>query len=196
MIIGIAGRKQSGKNTVSMYMEEWYGFEQRAFADPIKRALEQIFDWPRSIWDSEESKNAVDPRWGVSPRQMAQHMGTEWGQFALCESFPQFAKTIGRTLWVTRATHGLTGEEDVVFNDMRFLHEAEAIRKLGGYVFFLDRASQSEDAHLSETELSLIKPDYIIVNDGSRDDLYDQVDEIMEELLDEKYGPIDYELLL
>lgn len=45
-IIGVAGQKKHGKDTVATYLKEHYGFTQRAFADELKEIFARTFDIP------------------------------------------------------------------------------------------------------------------------------------------------------
>jgi len=187
MLIAICGKKRTGKDTVADYIQEFWGFQKRSFAKPIKKALEIIFDWPEEIWHSDELKEEVDPRWGISPRQAAQHMGTEWGQYHLGQSFPLFHDTMGRKLWVARALFDIDNE-DVVVSDLRFLHEAEAIRDRGGFIIKIHRNLKYEDGHLSEIGVNIIDADFEIDNDKTELHLLGIVDSVMEDIFGTKEG--------
>ena len=43
VIIGITGKKRSGKDTISEYFEKKYKFTRNAFADPIKGVCREMF---------------------------------------------------------------------------------------------------------------------------------------------------------
>lgn len=180
MIIGITGKKGSGKNAIANILESEHGFLVRALADPIKWAISEIFGWSLIAMDDRKFKEEIDPEFGVSPRQVMQDMGTEWGQFHLCEMFPEFAKVTGRNLWVKRLLQDYYEdyyEEDyLAVPDVRYLHEVEALREYGAYIIkVIDPRIESTDTHLSETELDQIKPDVTIYNSGTLDDLRKQV---------------------
>ena len=88
MIVGVSGLKRSGKDTVAELLVKEYGFERYSFADPIKEAMSIVFDWDdRYLYG--ELKEIIDPRWGISPRQVFQHFGTEYAQHILPEVFPE-----------------------------------------------------------------------------------------------------------
>lgn len=60
MIIGLTGLKGSGKDTVAAYLIKEYGFERRAFADPLKRSIAALFDI--EFADIEKMKNDPNSR--------------------------------------------------------------------------------------------------------------------------------------
>ena len=101
MIVGVTGYKRSGKDIVAAVFVNLYGFRKYEFARPMKEACAAIFGWGEDeLYGSK--KEWIDPRWGISPRQALQHLGTEWGQLELCDEFPEFAEVTGRLLWVKR----------------------------------------------------------------------------------------------
>lgn len=178
MIIGITGKKGSGKDTIADILSKEFGFHKLSLADPIKQALNIVFGWNQRDWEPER-KELVDERWGISPRQAAQHLGTEWGQFGLIDSFPKFSEVTGRSLWVRSCLDKVKRFSSVSIADVRFLHEAVAIREEGGLIIRVYRHNDHTDTHPSETEMELIYPDYQIMNDSGMDNLVKSVKEIM-----------------
>lgn len=191
MIIGITGYKRSGKDTAAKYLAENYGtkdegtflslvfgFHTYHFADPLKRALETIYGWDKGIWDSPE-KEEIDPYWGVSPRQAAQILGTEWS-ILLGDTFPEYKRVTGRKTYLKAFLRHVEEHPDwnFIVPDMRFEYEADAIRFLGGSVLRIRRpeVEQSSDAHASEKEYLTLFADAEYVNDGSLDELYEFLD--------------------
>ena len=63
----------------------------------------------------------------------------------------------------------------VVVNDIRFIHEYNSIKELGGYIIKVYRDIPDKDNHLSESELDNFTTDkfnHIILNDKTKDHLY------------------------
>lgn len=175
-IIAIAGHKRSGKSTVAAHLRDRYGFQVIALADPIKAACREIFGWTTEHTDG-ALKETIDERYGLSPRQAMQHLGTEWGQFGLSGAFPRFAERTERGLWVRRLLAGISG--DVVVPDVRFLHEAGALGERGAVIWRICRPDCRGDAHASEAEVDRIAADAEIENCGTLADLLARVDELM-----------------
>lgn len=180
MIIGITGKKGSGKNTSAEHISCTYGYKEMSLAHPIKEALNVIFGWRADVW-LPHNKEVIDPRYGISPRQAAQNIGTEWGQFGLCQSFPLFEKTTYRSLWVNRLLAEAKLYPRVVISDVRFLHEVEAIAEQGGVILRILGGDYS-DLHPSEAEMDSIVFDYVVSNDGTIQKLYDHLDAVMVEV--------------
>jgi len=168
-LIGISGHKRSGKSTVAGILQAEYGFTLGSFAAPIKAAARVMFDWIEEHTDG-ALKEVIDPRWGISPRQAMQHIGTEWGQIELCAAYPLFRQVTGRCLWVNRLLDSAV-DSSMVIPDVRFSHEADAIHSRGGMVIMVKRPGYDGDGHASETEIDGLSFDHLIVNDGTVADL-------------------------
>ena len=82
-LIGIIGSKQSGKDTAGTYLINEHGFTRYAFGDPVKKICQTLFDLSEEQLSNHILKEKIDPRWGISPREMFQRIGTEFGQFEL-----------------------------------------------------------------------------------------------------------------
>lgn len=184
MVIGLAGRMGSGKDTVCELMQELHGGEvlRRAFADPLKisaaRALgfvgseQAAVDYCNML--KEQGTIAVfqgdDALTDITGRQFLQWYGTEahrnvFGQdFWIDASLPLFR---------TEADFfGTDPKEDiVVFTDVRFPNEAARIKEWGGEVWEVIRFNDEADEHLSEQKLPARLVNATIDNRGTYDDL-------------------------
>ncbi len=186
-IIGVTGYKRSGKDTVAKVFVNSYGFKKYEFARPMKEACAVIFGWG----DAElygDKKEIVDPRWGISPRQALQHIGTEWAQLELCAEFPEFAEVTGRLLWVKRFELEVLNygpRENWVISDVRFPHEVERLRLFRDSVIIrvLRPDLVHDDTHDSEHYYDKLKADFTIVNDGTLMDLHHKTIELAQEIL-------------
>ena len=184
-MVGLVGKKRSGKDTVADIFSNYHQFVRYYFARPIKKALEIIFDWDER--HSEGSlKEIVDPRWGISPREAMQHLGTEWAQIDLPEVYSEFNRVCGRELrvkiflqWYERqkiiASFPKTFIK-VIITDVRFPHEVEAIRNLGGVIVKVERPEiDSVDSHESESYIDKIIPNFTFINNVSKEELKESV---------------------
>lgn len=115
-------------------------------------------------------KNTVDPRWGVSPRELLQWIGTD----VIRKRFPGH--------WVRLMEHRVRGLQDrvgktalITVDDVRFEDEAELIRKLGGVVVHIvGRKAEVEDHtadHKSEQGIMFMTGDEVIDNSGTTEEL-------------------------
>lgn len=175
-LFGIHGKARSGKDTVVKYLTDNYGFIRNAFADPLKRAAQQMFMLTDAqTWD-ENLKEEVIPYWGMSPREIFQKIGTEGGR-----------EVFGDDVWLKRWYFHYNQFKDLTHYavpDVRFPNEADYIRSLGGNMWHVLRdgagLSNERAAHASEAGLVPDAKDIIIRNNGTLEDLYAQVDEVMQ----------------
>lgn len=168
-IVGIVGRKQSGKSTVAQIFEE-LGFKRYAFADPIREMLKIMFLWSDYNFSTEERKETVDPIWGISPREGMQSLGTEYGQYLLMQLYPEYKETTQRNIWVQRFLIEVGAHPEItkwVIDDVRFPHEVEMLNENGAKLITVVRDSDSFkiDQHESEAYYNSITSDYIVYND-------------------------------
>lgn len=162
-IIGLAGRKQSGKTTAAEYLVKC-GFVRQSFADPIKNMVSTLFKdlghEERLSFLLNDGKEFLLPDICKSPRWMMQTLGTEWGR-----------NLIDPDLWVEAARKKVLSTRDsVVFDDVRFENEATMIRNLGGLIIHIDRGDLVTDSHASEQGIRDHADDAFIDNDHSLTD--------------------------
>jgi hypothetical protein len=82
------------------------------------------------------------------------------------------ARTVfGDDFWVDRALTLAVKDGNVVFPDVRFENEADAIRSAGGKVIRIDRPGHVATGHVSETGLVGYDFDKVFDNGGSIQDL-------------------------
>ena len=184
-LIGIIGLKNSGKDTVGDYLVSEFGFTKYAFAHPVKQVCKTIFSLSDEQLEDRVLKEKIDPRWGISPREMFQRVGTDFGQFAIFKIFPELKQKLKyRELWVKIFEQWLKDNSDlnVVITDVRFKHEAAKIKDLGGQIIKINRDTGMTDSHISEVELNEISQeliDFEIDNNYKLVDLYSQIDKII-----------------
>ena len=98
VLIGLTGKKRSGKDTVADYLKDEVGFFKYALADPMKKACEEIFYMDESqLWG--DRKEEIDPRYGVTPREIMQVFATELFQFDIYKKIPNLTVP-PRMLWI------------------------------------------------------------------------------------------------
>lgn len=190
MIIGVVGKKRSGKDTIGDYLVKKYGFIRMGLADPIKEACKHIFLMEDDqLWGGK--KEVIDERYGVTPREILQVMGTELFQYDIYNHLPKLMEKVPpRTLWINRfvlmykaTKEKINNEPDVVISDVRFKHEAKRIYKMGGKLIKVVRPGlKNDDTHASEQELDKIHNVFIIHNDKTIADLLKKVDRYIKHL--------------
>lgn len=163
-LIGITGRMGHGKDTVADMLQKDHGYQQVAFADPLKTVLSIIACEPVENFYDRELKEKHSPSLGMTRREAMQLMGTE-----VCREM------FGAQIWtdglITRWHQG--GQQPTVVSDVRFDEEALAIIANGGVILRVVRPGidEGESSHASEAGIDpgLIK--YEIRNESTLQDL-------------------------
>jgi hypothetical protein len=174
--IGMAGYARSGKDTVAAYLIEHEGYIRMSFADPIREALLALdpmvsvggYHVPlrqaHGIYGWEGLKTS-----GVDVRGLLQRLGTEVGR-----------EMFGEDFWVEAALSRAEDGAKIVFADVRFPNEANAIKKLGGKVYRVERDGVGPaNDHISERALDDYEFDAVIDNGGSIELLYSSLGAIL-----------------
>ena len=185
MLIGITGRKRSGKDTVAAYLRDKYRFVRYQMASPLKKAVCALFGWDPDIVEDGPEKEKIDPRYGISPRQAMQFMGFELGK-ELGGRFTEFETTTGRLLYVKRMVQFVQANEhvNIVIPDIRMPYEIEAIQNRGGRILRVVRDTKiNPDIHATEMFVDTMEVDAELFNMGSVEELYDAVDRLMRDIV-------------
>lgn len=160
-IIGMVGYKGSGKTTITASVCNIDNtIQQMNFSSPIVSML-IAFGVPGSmIFDKKQWDTPLNMLCGRTIRHAVQTLGTEWGR-----------RTIGEDVWLLsglRRAQVVGGT--VIFDDVRFPNEFDAIRQSGGTLLAIVRPGLAVDlSHESEQHIAALQArcDYTIVNDGS-----------------------------
>jgi hypothetical protein len=168
LLIGLSGYARSGKDTVAELLCLNYGYKRVSFADPMRQALYVLS--PKLDNIVRLSEYVDDYGWDVAKqnqevRRLLQVFGTEVGR-----------KMFGLDFWIDIALKDLSGDTQVVISDVRFPNEADAIAKLGGSMWRINRKNHSAvNGHTSEHAMDNYMFNHVIYNDGTLDDLSDEV---------------------
>lgn len=161
-IIGLAGRKQSGKTSAAQYLEK-SGFVRLSFAEPMRKMLDALLlSYGYSQREIERmltiDKEVLLGEIEQSPRHLLQTLGTEWGR-----------NCINPDLWLLVARQKILHADSdyIVFDDVRFENEAAMIRDLGGLIIHIDRGELLSDFHASEAGIDDHEADAFVDNDHS-----------------------------
>ena len=178
-IIGLLGKKHVGKDTVAEYMTNKYGVMTYALAEPLKEMVGMLFNLDYEQMHG-ELKEVVDERWGCTPRHMFQTIGTEICRKQLHNYIPNVKEN---EFWLMKFEQWLSDNEYmyICVTDLRVKNEIDFIKKLGGKIIYIERETKEKDVHSSEMyEVQESDYDFHIINNGTLDELYEKVDEIME----------------
>lgn len=178
MIIGLTGPAFAGKDTAGRYLARAHHYALFAFADPIRDGLRAMLGLTDRDFFPENKEKPI-PWAGKSPRQFMQLLGTEWGR-----------ELIDQDIWIKHMAQRLARAEQagdsIVITDVRFYGEADMIRAKGGEIWRIERpgaATTASNTHISEIEAAAIATDRTLLNDGTREQLYTQLDAALEAAL-------------
>jgi|TARA_B110000971_G_C20006818_1_gene499545 hypothetical protein len=190
MIIGICGLIGCGKGTVADILVEEHNFKKLSFADKLKDGVATVFGWDRSMLEgdtrqSREWREQRDEFWSketkrnITPRIVLQEFGTDCMRHGFDDS-----------IWVSIVKQELIKNptKDFVIPDVRFPNEALMIQKLNGHVWrairgpdpvwfrmYQDIGVEPKDVHESEWRWANVNFDAQVSNNGTLDDLKNQV---------------------
>ncbi len=212
MIIGVCGFIGSGKDTIADYLTNFHGFRRESFANTLKDAVAQVFGWDRTLLEgrtkqAREWREIPDEWWSnclgmtITPRYILQQWGTE-----VCR------KGFHDDIWIASLENKLRHTtDDVVISDCRFPNEIKSIRNAGGIVIRVKRGPEPDwynhavnynagaqkigwaigkkfldDATVHASEYSWVGTDFdaVLENDGSIDDLFAKIKDLVSNHLD------------
>lgn len=159
-ILGLLARAGHGKTTVAQHLVANHGAEVQSLAGPLKRAAQRVFGFTdEQVWGAQ--KEAVDPRYGFSPRWLLQRLGTEGLRAEFGDDIHARALLRGLRQRPPEGPPRL-----VVVDDVRFPNDAHFIAQGGpdfrGAVLKLvctDAGGASAGAHASEDAIDAVSPE-------------------------------------
>lgn len=183
MIIGLSGKKQSGKNTAARHIGlEWgldKGFvtQEFSYADVLKRTCMQLFGLTyEQCYGTDEQKNSLtNIRWNDMPVPIPRDIFCEAQQYDVWmtgrEVLQYFGTNIVRKMFPDAWVQATLSEIEscrpniALVTDVRFPNEVLGIQRVGGKVLRLTRNPHPGDSHESETALDNYTGfDYVLDN--------------------------------
>ena len=206
MIIGVCGFIGSGKDTIADYLTNFHGFRRESFANSLKDAVAHVFGWDRTMLEGRTTqarvwREQVDPWWAerlnmpnLTPRWVLQYWGTE-----VCR------QGFHDDMWIASLENKLRNStDDIVISDCRFPNEIKSIKDSGGIVIRVIRGPEPEwysiaknankgapiarellndfGVHASETAWVGTKFDAVLDNNGTIDELFQQIKNLVSSL--------------
>lgn len=178
-IIAICGLKRSGKDTLANYISSKYNYKHVKISSKLKEIVRCAFDLTEDDVESNK-KDLIHPSMGVTPRRLMDFLGTRVFQYEIQNILPN----IGRKFWIENLLSQKTTNESIVISDLRFHHEAEAIKSLfpnSMIIKIMKGSNQPDSTYVSETEVLDITSDYTIYNNGSIHEFTTQFDKILDQ---------------
>lgn len=202
MLIGLTGKKRSGKDSLASVLVTNHGFERVAFADALKASLLQVNPVIRIEPDERYLVSGVlgstvetvlHARLATLVRELGweQAKGVREVRRLLQEHGVAIREHVDESVWLDvvagKIIDHLAAGRSVVITDVRFPNELDLIYELGGHHVHVDRPGNiSTDTHVSETLLedSYVSADWTVKNDGTLDDLAAEAATVVEVITD------------
>ena len=190
MIIGICGLIGSGKGTVADHLIDQHNFQKISFADKLKDAVAEMFDWPRHMLEgvtpqSRDWRERPDAFWSneldslITPRYVLQVFGTECMRQGFYDG-----------IWVSLVKKKIQENPTTnwVIPDTRFPNEVDMIKSVGGQVWCIQRGEnpqwfddyklngiEPKEIHASEWAWANSAFDLVIENNASMGELHQKI---------------------
>jgi hypothetical protein len=205
-VIGIGGKLASGKDAIADHLVEKHGWVKFGMSDALAGAMYTLNPWirldaalgwrnrftawvarifrrpPRPVFmkyrQLHDSVGYVHAKEQTEVRDFLQIFGTEVGRKQLSND----------TLWTDIMERKVgeavaAGAPGVVITGIRFPNEVAMLEDLEAEGWWVDRPSlkntASTAAHASENSVSSVDFDRCVVNDGTLEDLYRKVDDLV-----------------
>lgn len=185
MLLGLTGKKGSGKDTFADYIVKKYGFIKLAFSDQLRNILKKTFNWTDEHFNR-ENKEKVCKKWDITPREAMQLMGTE----VLRELFNNKINTTIDNIKYTyhiKCIHNIVMNlkgKNIIISDVRFQDEINYIKSMDGLIISIDKNINYNkfSNHKSENQ-QLKNIDFIMNNNNSKKDFFDNIDNLITHLI-------------
>jgi len=159
-----------GKSTVVNYLTQRYGGTELSFAQP----LYDIMHYAQKRCNIEQVKDRTFLQW----------VGTDWGRKKDNDMWIKLL--VGEMNKLTK----INPNKNIYVSDVRFVNEINTLKNNGFIVIKIERSFENREdigdskSHSSETNIQnydgVINWDYVVNNNNSLDDMYHQIDKIIE----------------
>ena len=193
-LIGLGGKLRAGKDVVGDYLEEKHGYVKLGMSDVLNEALLKlnpliIIEKDSPLYkdfsalpvvryaDMHLSLGYVEAKKNPEVRRLLQVLGTEVGRDMIDpDVWVRMAEKKIQDLWAEG--------KSVVITAMRFPNEIDMLNRLGGLSVWIERpdeerlnnAGEAIQSHASENSVSSKDFSYVMMNDGTLEQLYRKVE--------------------
>ena len=179
-ILGIVGKKFSGKDTCADFLVDNLNYKKFSFANGLKQVCKVAFLLSDEQLYDPSHKEIVDKRWGKTPRELMQFVGTDL-----------FRTYFDRNIWLKRLEIDIDSFPeiqnivipDVRFeNEYRFLQEYAQKKGIPCFMICIERDCGKDDMHSSENFEWLenyTNSFQVIENNSSFTELYQKIQNIL-----------------
>jgi hypothetical protein len=160
-----------------------YSYEKLAFANPIKEIISTMFPSldREYLFGSSEHRNKIitisqETGQPITIRQLLQDIGER-------------CKSIDPMIWINALDYSISQNKDrklIIVSDLRFIDEYKYLKNNGFFIIRIIKNTDQNMTHISETQQECLtddKFDYTINNNGSINELNENVSKIVEILM-------------
>lgn len=174
ILIGISGKKHSGKDTLYRYLKAYVPLivtERIGFADALKEEVARAFCISVEVLEARKAQfRAILQAWGDGRREIT-----------------------SKTYWIDKVLHKLkeSKADMVIIPDVRYKNELHMIKDVGGYSVRINRSlPESIDHHPSEIDLDNMEHefDFCIDNNASIEHLQHSAKHILASIRNKIYN--------
>ena len=172
MLIGLTGKKGSGKDTIANYLVSKYGFIKLSFGEAVKDIVHIITGWDRELIEGSTDESRIFREtvkhkiYNKTCRELMQIIGTDL-----------FRNHFDENIWTNIIINKINIYNSYVISDVRFDNEAIAIKNQGGILIKITRSTSSSNLDLHISESGITTPiDFEILNDGISNNYMNQID--------------------
>ena len=150
--------------------EEWVCYKYEYYVEDILIKKGLSLESPNKKWEFApgEVASCNYNKIILTPRKLLQLIGTEGGR-----------DLIHPDIWINALFSSYTKDSKWIIPDTRFDNEAKAIKDKGGIIIKVERDVGITDTHASEKGISDKYVDIVIDNNGSMEDLVEEVKTIL-----------------
>jgi hypothetical protein len=196
-VIAVSGWKGSGKDTVAEFLVKEYGYKRLSFADKLKDLVSTQYSIPREWLDDRVMKETpltspphcypVIPSdsFALNIHYMLRNELSSgyWTPRAICILEGSLKRSVHSNYWVRSVVEEITSapNQDYVISDMRYISEADIIRKMitNARLIRIQREDNIATQDPSERDLDNYKFDIYLPNKSTVPALHTNINAIV-----------------
>lgn len=192
IVIGISGKARHGKDSIANVMVNKFGYTRISVADSLKTLVSQAFEIPLGYFYDDNLKdkdfdkpvvltsqnivmleNLVQEITDKNTDSLYDHIGKELKSPRVMLQYigSDVCRKVDNNIWINsfkKALQSLPIDSAVVCADARYPEEREAIKEMGGWLFWVSRPNFETEVADHESERCYGDPDsydVVFVND-------------------------------
>lgn len=181
-IIALTGPKGSGKDTVAQTIvdiaSDLFDVKTIAFADPIKQAIQHIFQLDDTSTEEYDILKRSTLQWNSNSNASGRHVVREIGMLMRGYDEDQFTRYVEKEITNSNEAWNIW-----VVTDLRFNNEYDLMKRFSAKIVKVTRPGYNYDGHVTEQGFNDSFVDYIIENNGSIEELRSKTQETLKRIM-------------